>query len=151
MDARIVIAAATEEDVLQLGTMFDAYRAFYGEQPAGADALAFVTGQIMEGRSRFFLARLDGALAGFVHLLPSTNTLAMRPIWFLEDLYVTPVARRGGIAAALMLFAEEFARRSGAERLTLATAHDNNAAQALYRKLGYQREEHFEYYHRLLD
>jgi ribosomal protein S18 acetylase RimI-like enzyme len=74
----------------------------------------------------------------------------MRPIWFLEDLYVEPSARRKGIAAGLLKYAEEFARSTGAERLTLATAHDNEAAQAVYRKLGYLREEHFWYFHRLL-
>ncbi len=49
-----------------------------------------------------------------------------------------------------MKAAEAFAIESGAERLTLATAHDNLAAQALYRKLGYVREEHFVYFHRFL-
>ena len=34
--------------------------------------------------------------------------------------------------------------------LTLATAHDNLAAQHIYKKMGYVREEHFLYFHRLL-
>jgi ribosomal protein S18 acetylase RimI-like enzyme len=75
----------------------------------------------------------------------------MRPIWLLEDLFVTPEARRRGVAAALMRHAEHFARETGAERLTLATAHDNLRAQSLYRGLGYVREEHFWYFHRVLD
>jgi ribosomal protein S18 acetylase RimI-like enzyme len=75
----------------------------------------------------------------------------MRPIWLLEDLFVAPEARRQGVAAALMRHAEAFARRTGAERLTLATAHDNLNAQALYQLLGYRREEHFWYFHLLLD
>jgi ribosomal protein S18 acetylase RimI-like enzyme len=74
----------------------------------------------------------------------------MRPIWFLEDLYVDPSARRQGIATSFLKHAEEFARKTGAERLTLATAHDNLAAQGAYRKLGYVREEHFWFFHRLL-
>jgi ribosomal protein S18 acetylase RimI-like enzyme len=85
-----------------------------------------------------------------MHLMPSTNTLAMRPIWLLEDLYVDVTARGQGVATALLSYAEEFARSSGAERLTLATAHDNLAAQHIYKKLGYVREEHFWYFHRLL-
>jgi hypothetical protein len=44
---------------------------------------------------------------------------------------------------------EEFARSTGAERLTLATAHDNLAAQHIYENMGYVREEHFLYFHRL--
>ena len=85
-----------------------------------------------------------------MHLMPSTNTLAMRPIWFLEDLYVSTRARGQGVATALLSHAEAFARSTGAERLTLATAHDNLAAQRIYKKLGYVREEHFLYFHRLL-
>jgi len=82
--------------------------------------------------------------------MPSTNTLAMRPIWLLEDLYVDGLARGQGFATALLRYAEAFARTTGAERLTLATAHDNVAAQHIYKKLGYVREEHFLYFHRLL-
>jgi len=65
-------------------------------------------------------------------------------------LYVDPSVRGKGIATAFLKHAEEFARRTGAERLTLATAHDNLAAQSIYRKLGYIREEHFWIFHRLL-
>jgi ribosomal protein S18 acetylase RimI-like enzyme len=50
----------------------------------------------------------------------------------------------------LLSHAEAFARSTGAERLTLATAHDNLAAQHIYKKLGYVRDEHFLYFHRLL-
>jgi GNAT superfamily N-acetyltransferase len=64
-----------------------------------------------------------------MHLMPFTNTLAMRPIWFLEDLYVDVSARGQGIATALLSYAEELARSTGAERLALATAHDNLAAR----------------------
>jgi ribosomal protein S18 acetylase RimI-like enzyme len=82
--------------------------------------------------------------------MPSTNTLAMRPIWFLEDLYVDESARGQGVATQLLAHAEVFARSNGAERLTLATAHDNAVAQHLYKKHGYVREDHFFYFHRLL-
>ena len=75
----------------------------------------------------------------------------MRPIWYLEDLFVTPPARRRGIGEALMLHAEAFARAHGAERLTLSTAHDNHTAQALYRKLRYVRDDYFWYFHHVLD
>ena len=74
----------------------------------------------------------------------------MRPIWLLEDLYVDPSARGRGVATSLLRYAEDFARSTGAERLTLATAHGNLTAQHIYRKLGYVREEHFLYFHRLL-
>src|SRR5271168_4002752 len=147
------IAPAVAADVPELAGLFDAYRVFYKAVSMPAESEAFVRGLIAHGNTRFFLAReAKGSLAlGFVHLMPSINTVAMRPIWLLEDLYVAPNGRRRGVATALMQHAETFARETGAERLTLATAHDNRRAQSLYKRLGYIRDEHFWYFHRVLD
>ncbi len=147
------IQPATLADVAELACLFDAYRVFYGADSALLKADAFVHGLITHGKTHFFLAREAEELPtlGFVHLMPSINTVAMRPIWLLEDLYVVPAGRRNGVATALMTYAENFARQTGAERLTLATAHDNLRAQSVYKALGYLKEEHFLYYHRMLD
>jgi ribosomal protein S18 acetylase RimI-like enzyme len=160
----VSIQRASARDIPEVTRLFIAYRVFYGEAPDESRALAFIHDRISLANTQppgqfavaqYFLAWMPNAqdrkAVGFMHLIPSTNTLSMRPIWFLEDLYVDPPARRKGIATALLRHAEEFARSSGAERLTLATAHDNVAAQCVYRKLGYIREEHFWYFHRLLD
>ncbi len=151
VDYRIDLAVAA--DVTELAGLFNAYRVFYKAESMSAEAEAFVNGLVAHGHTRFFLAReSDGGPAlGFVHLMPSINTVAMRPIWLLEDLYVAPRGRRRGVASALMRHAENFARDTGAERLTLATAHNNKKAQSLYQRLGYIKEEHFWYYHRVLD
>jgi ribosomal protein S18 acetylase RimI-like enzyme len=144
-------------DVAELASLFDAYRVFYKAESAPLETEAFVNGLITQRhphlKTHFFLAReAEGQPAlGFVHLMPSISTVAMRPIWLLEDLYVAPAGRRKGVAAALMAHAEAFARETGAERLTLATAHDNRTAQSLYKQMGYVKEEHFWYYHRMLD
>jgi ribosomal protein S18 acetylase RimI-like enzyme len=163
-DGNVSIQAASSRDISELVRLFNGYREFYGETPNEERALEFIRDRVLvasgqaEGQppvAKYYLAWTDSGgsrrAVGFMHLIPSTNTLAMRPIWFLEDLYVEPSARRSGIAAALLRYAEEFARSAGAERLTLATAHDNAAAQALYRKHGYIREDHLWYFHRLLD
>ena len=157
------IQLASLRDISEVARLFNAYREFYGEAPNEMRALEFIRDRIALAAAQqpgqfsvaqYFLAwtdSIEGRRAiGFMHLMPSTNTLAMRPIWFLEDLYVEPSARRRGVATAFLEHAEEFARGTGAERLTLATAQDNTAAQSIYRKLGYIREEHFWYFHRLL-
>ena len=147
----IVVSPAQPVDIPDLVPLFNAYRMFYQQPSDIAASAAYVEKEVVTTNTRFFLARNSEKLAvGFVHLILSTNTLVMRPIWYLEDLYVHPSGRRQGTAEALMVAAERFARESGAERLTLSTAHDNQAAQSLYRKLGYVREEHFWYFHRLL-
>ena len=163
IDQNCSIQAASLRDISEVARLYNAYRAFYGEPPDEDRALEFVRERIAIAAAQpprefpvaqYFLAWADSPTGrravGFMHLMPSTNTLAMRPIWFLEDLYVEPSARRKGVASAFLQHAEEFARKTGAERLTLATAHDNEAAQSVYRKLGYIREKHFWIFHRLL-
>lgn len=147
------IRPADLADVAELGRLFDVYRVFYGAVPQPIKTDAFVHGLITHGNTHFFVAReaVDASILGFVHLMPSIATVAMRPIWLLEDLFVAPGARQAGVATALMRHAESFARETGAQRLTLATAHDNARAQSLYRQLGYVRDEHFWYYHRELE
>jgi ribosomal protein S18 acetylase RimI-like enzyme len=146
-----VIKAATTEDLASLTRLYIAYCVFYGEAPEEKRATAFILDRLKQSSGRYFLAWNGGDAVGFMHLMPSTNTLAMRPIWLLEDLYVDISARGQGVATALLSHAETFARSTGAERLTLATAHDNLAAQHIYKKLGYVREDHFLYFHRLLE
>ncbi len=147
------IQPALLTDVAELAELFDAYRVFYKAESALPQSEAFVRGLVTQRKTHFFLAReAEGRPAvGFVHLMPSISTVAMRPMWLLEDLYVAAAGRRKGIASALMAHAEKFARETGAERLTLATAHDNRHAQALYKRMGYVKEDHFWYYHRMLD
>ncbi len=149
MDCRI--DAASNAHLTELVRLYLAYRVFYGEAPVEERSAAFIHDRVERSAGRYFLAWNESSSAiGFMHLMPSTNTLAMRPIWLLEDLYVDVAARGQGVATALLGYAEEFARSTGAERLTLATAHDNLAAQHIYKKAGYVREEQFLYFHRLL-
>src|SRR5271154_2006459 len=131
--ANYVIAPAVAADIPELAGLFDAYRVFYKAASMPAESEAFVRGLLTHGNTRFFLAREaeSSPTLGFIHLMPSINTVAMRPIWLLEDLYVAPKGRRRGVASALMRHAENFARETGAERLTLATAHNNKKAQSL--------------------
>lgn len=162
-ESGVSIQMASARDVPEVARLFNAYRDFYGETPDESRALGFVRDRILlacaqpPGQfsvAQYFLAWMatsqGRSAVGFMHLIPSTNTLAMRPIWFLEDLYVDPSARRKGVATAFLRHAEEFARSTGAERLTLATAHDNVVAQSVYRSRGYIREEHFWIFHRVL-
>jgi ribosomal protein S18 acetylase RimI-like enzyme len=55
----------------------------------------------------------------------------------LQDVSVRPEHRRRGIASALTEAAERRAQARGCDRLRLTVGIDNEAAQALYRALGY--------------
>lgn len=145
-----MIFEPTVEDVDALAYLFDAYRRFYGRAGDVRSARRYVQERLADGPTRFFGDREGDAVRGFVHLLPSFDTLAMSPMWILEDLFVEPGARGAGIGAALLTHAEQFAHETGASRLTLSTAHTNVSAQRLYERHGWVLDSEFRYYHRAL-
>lgn len=59
----------------------------------------------------------------------------------IRMLGVDPVARGRGIARSLMAASEERARAAGKTLLTLHTTRRMKAAQAMYERLGYERDE----------
>ena len=67
----------------------------------------------------------------------------MARIFIFNDLFVIPAARGRGIGGALLRHAAEFAQDAGAARLVLSTAVDNRAAQAVYEREGWKRDDAF--------
>ncbi len=56
----------------------------------------------------------------------------------LRRMYVAPSVRRGGIASAMLSFAEDECRRRGMRKIELSTSELQPAAIELYRQAGYQ-------------
>ena len=142
----LTVRRATVADAVAVASLFDAYRQFYGKAPDLALAEQFVRDRLSKGDSLILVAEARSASAeplGFVQLYPTFSSLACNRAWILNDLYVAQRARRRGVAEALMNAASEAARRAGVSSLSLQTAHDNAAAQALYVKLGYVLDEDF--------
>jgi ribosomal protein S18 acetylase RimI-like enzyme len=140
-ELKIQRADAGHIDVL--APLFDAYRVFY-EQPPDIDAARrFVSQQLTMGTSVFYVAHAGERAAGFVRLYPAWSSIAVRPAWILEDLYVDPDLRGSGIARGLMRASQEHARASGAGEMSLETAAGNLPAQSLYESMGYVRERAF--------
>lgn len=138
------IALATIDDLADVSEAFDAYRQFY-RQPGDRDgAVAFIRDRLAQNTSRLLIARnTAGALVGFTQLYPSFSSVRMRPIWILNDLFVYPNYRRQGVARALMDAARQLGHSNGIASLVLATEVTNEAAQSLYRSLGYVQDEQF--------
>ena len=86
----------------------------------------------------FYVARADEKLMGMFGL-EAAGEGAME----MRRMYVDPDARRRGIARAMLAFAEDEARRSGAREMVLSTSEIQTEALALYRAAGYRetREE----------
>ncbi len=146
----VSVLEATLRDVDALAALFDAYRVFYERASDIESSKRFVEERLAKRTTNFFLAARDNKAVGFVHLLPSFDTLAMKRTWLLEDLFVELLQRRSGVGASLLRCAERFAVSTEAARISLTTAHTNAAAQRLYLANGYQRDEVFLTYHRML-
>jgi len=85
-------------------------------------------------------------LLGFTQLYPTFCSVSAAPIHVLYDLFVSPESRRLGVGRALLRAAAAYAATTDAVRLELATAKTNHPAQALYRSLGWVRDDFFDRY-----
>ena len=132
------ILRAGIDDLDAVAPLFDLYRQFYAQAADASRARDFIGERLGRGDSVVLLAEFDGAVVGFTQLYPSFSSVAAARTWILNDLYVAAGARRHGVARALLQAAADFARTDGALRLELETTPDNLAAQALYRRLGWQ-------------
>jgi GNAT superfamily N-acetyltransferase len=97
-------------------------RALFGERPA-AEAL---------------IAQHGAEVAGYALFYPTFSTfLAIQGIW-LEDLYVRPAHRRGGVGRALLAAVAARVREHGGERLEWSALRWNELALGFYRGVGAQ-------------
>jgi ribosomal protein S18 acetylase RimI-like enzyme len=145
------IRQAVLADLDDLASLFDGYRQFYGQASDVEGAHGFLRERLHHGQSVLFIARDGSAPAaravGFTQLYPSFSSVSMAHTFVLNDLFVAPGHRRHGLGARLLHAAADHAQALGAVRLTLSTAHDNLAAQSVYRAQGWQRDERFQVYH----
>lgn len=138
------IRQATIHDLDQLAPLFDGYRQFYGKTSDIGLARDFLAERFRHHESVIFIA-VDSANSGigFTQLFPSFSSTRAARIYILNDLFVVPEARRGGIAAQLLSAAATYAKAVGAARLGLSTAHTNKSAQKLYESLNWKRDNDF--------
>ena len=95
-------------------------RALFGERPA-ADAL---------------IAEVDGETAGYaVFYSTFSSFLAIQGIW-LEDLFVRPAHRKGGVGKALLAAVAATLVERGGQRLEWSALDWNELALGFYRSLG---------------
>lgn len=103
------------------------------------------------GRFGQFIARLpaDRRAVGFAEAALRTdhvNGTDSSPVAFLEGLYVSPEARRQGIAAALVAAVARWARAQGCTELASDTQLDNVTSQRVHERLGFTETERVVYF-----
>lgn len=105
------------------------------------DGYAWFLGSVMESpEGRVFVAEEAGELAGYVYvaLEPLSWKELRGPAGFIHDVAVREESRRARIAEQLMQAATAWLREQGAPRVILWTAAPNEAAQRLFRRLGFR-------------
>lgn len=143
----ITTRQALRSDIDALASLFDNYRQFYGRTSDVSGAHEFLTARFNHEESVVFIAHEGNTPVGFVQLYPGFSSVSLARTFVLNDLFVREQWRRSGIASQLLEAAVEFAKSSGAVRLSLSTAISNETAQALYQSSGWKRDEQFYVYH----
>lgn len=95
------------------------------------------------GEDAFERRRIDvlvaedaGDVVAYAVVLETYSTFLARPLLYLEDLYVTPAARRSGVATAMMGAVAAEALRRGCARLVWTVLDWNAPAREFYAALG---------------
>ena len=147
----LVVRRADARDLDQLALLFDGYRQFYQQASDIAGARNFLAERMCCSESTVLIAEHGNVAIGFTQLYPLFSSVRMGRTWLLNDLFVTPDARRLGAARALLDAACTFARGAGALGLELETGSDNITAQALYRNAGWQLGENLHFHYDFVD
>jgi len=127
-------------------TLFDGYRIFYRAESNIEATRTFISQRLELQDSVILMAVNDEQPVGFVQLYPSFSSVSMRRIWILNDLFVSPDARKQGVGRFLLEQAKQFGIDHHALRLELSTEITNTSAQSLYESLGWKRDEVFYHY-----
>ncbi|HKJ50667.1 MAG TPA: GNAT family N-acetyltransferase [Gammaproteobacteria bacterium] len=131
------IRPAVDEDRAQWESLWQGYLEFYRSSLTATvtDTLwRRILDPANEIQGRVAVAG-SGELVGLVHFLPHAHTWYANPVCYLNDLYVNPKIRGGGIGRALIEAVIEHAKQQGWAEVYWHTQHHNAVARVLYDKI----------------
>jgi GNAT superfamily N-acetyltransferase len=139
----VEIQPVAEADLEELLPLLRGYCEFYGTDPSDEALLELSRWLLQHPEEGVQLLARDeaGAAIGFSTLYWTWRTMHAARIAVLEDVYVAPQARGGGIAAELIRDAMARARERGAVQLTWQTAKTNERARAAYSRVGAEPDD----------
>lgn len=141
----LTIKKAQAEDLESIVPLFDAYRVFYKQDSDIELARHFISNRLLKGESVIFLAKEDQEAVGFTQLYKTFSSVTAEHSWILNDLYVKQNTRGAGVGERLLKRAQKFALDDDAKGLALETANEN-PAQKLYERLGWELEKDYLHY-----
>ncbi|HKM37223.1 MAG TPA: GNAT family N-acetyltransferase [Thiopseudomonas sp.] len=140
------IIQASLEHLDQLTPMFVDYREFYNAMPQQEDSRAFLTERLNKQEAIILLAIENDAALGFCLVYPSFSSVLLRPIWILNDMYVTEESRRKQVANKLLKALAKQARENNVVRLRVSIHASNEIAQRLYESADFLEDQNFRSY-----
>ncbi len=141
----ITISKALISDVDELAVILDEYRQFYQQKSDVGAAKAFLAERIQLEESVLFFAKEKHEMVGFTQLYPTFTSVGLGRTWLLNDLYVRSDYRNLGVATLLIEKVIEFSKATNRKKIFLSTATDNLVAQKLYEKIGFSRDDFYNY------
>jgi GNAT superfamily N-acetyltransferase len=130
----VSIAPITQDDHTDWLELWNGYLAFYKADLGDATSAATFE-RLIDPTSavRGAIARDDaGAAVGIVHWVTHPATWTITDYCYLEDLFVAPDVRGGGVGRALIEHVREWAAGNGSAKVYWLTAESNSTARALY-------------------
>lgn len=100
-------------------------------------ALTIKNGLKQQPNYLFFLAKTDDEYVGLANCFVNFSTFRGKPLVNIHDFAVNPLFRKKGVGKALMDFIFKYATEKGYCKVNLEVRHDNEKAQNLYRKMGF--------------
>ena len=140
------IRRANIDDLGHLARLFNAYRVWYHKDSDLEMAKEFLSERITKEESVIFLAIIEGEILGFTQLYPLFSSTRMKPLWLLNDLFVSPEARGQGLSKKLLLAAQNHCKETQACGVTLETEISNSIGNILYPKMGFKLNETHNFY-----
>jgi GNAT superfamily N-acetyltransferase len=137
----IEIRAATEDDVQVLYDLILELASYekLGDKVAGTAETLHRSLFERKVAEALLLETSDGEAVGYAIFFTNFSTFECRPGIWLEDVYVRPEHRRGGIGLAVMEHLARIAEERGYARLEWCALEWNEPALNFYEKLGARR------------
>jgi ribosomal protein S18 acetylase RimI-like enzyme len=136
----ISIRRAEVEDASAAARLLHDFNKEYDEPTPGVERLAEICGRLIAAGEMTVLLAGNGA-DGLAALRLRTAIWTGEPEAHLQELYVVPELRGGGIGRALLEATMEAARAAGATGIDLNTGETDTAARALYESAGFSNRE----------
>jgi GNAT superfamily N-acetyltransferase len=127
-------------DAADVARLLHDFNTEFSDPTPGVEALTERIGQLLEADEVTVLLGGEGP-DGFALFRLRPSLWADAPEAYLEELYVAPPRRGGGIGRALLEGAMEAVRKAGAIRIDLCTGETDAAARALYESCGFTNRE----------